>query len=141
MRKPRVIIYDDDVNILDLLKDYLSQRDYEVLTYNEPIDCPIYEKNADNCIDHNPCADSILTDFRMPRMNGVELMEKQSQRGCKLGIENKAIISGSIDCDTIRLIENFGCTYFKKPFSLKELSSWLIERVKNMDLSQPLAVL
>jgi DNA-binding response OmpR family regulator len=63
MRKPRVIIYDDDVNILNLLKDFFSRIDYEVLTYSEPIVCPIREKNADNCIDHNPCADIILTDL------------------------------------------------------------------------------
>jgi CheY-like chemotaxis protein len=138
MRKPRVIIFDDDVNILNLFKDFFSRIDYEVLAYSEPIVCPMYEKNADNCIKKNRCADIILTDFTMPRMNGIELLEKQFQSGCKLDIRNTAIITGTVDDDTKRLIEKLGCAYFKKPFRLKELSYWLNERVKNMDLSEPL---
>jgi CheY-like chemotaxis protein len=80
MRKPRVLIYDDD-DILELLKYTFSRIDYEVFTYTETIVCPIYEKNADNCIENNPCADIIFTDSQMPRMNGIELLEKQYLRG------------------------------------------------------------
>ncbi|UCE80010.1 MAG: response regulator [Nitrospiraceae bacterium] len=141
MRKPRVIIYDDEITILTVLKDFFSQMNYEVLTYDEPIVCPMYEKNADDCIEHNPCADIMLTDFRMPRMNGIELLEKQSQRGCRAGIGNKAIMTANLDNANKRLIKKLGYAYFKKPFSLKELSDWVKGCENRMDLSRPLNIL
>ena len=47
MRKLKVIIFDDEVMILHMLNRWFSQKGYEVLTFNEPAVCPIYEKNEE----------------------------------------------------------------------------------------------
>jgi DNA-binding NtrC family response regulator len=141
MRKIRIIIFDDDVVILHSLEKWLSKKDYEVLTFNEPQICPIYEKKTDNCIKGNLCADIILTDFKMPKMNGIELLQKQSQKGCKLNIRNKAIISGTMENETIKLIDKIGCSFFKKPIELSELADWINECERRIDLSLPLGSL
>jgi CheY-like chemotaxis protein len=127
MRQPR----------LNMLKDFLTRRGYEVLAFNEPCTCPIYEKLAPSCEYVNPCSDITITDFNMPRMNGVELLKKQSQRDCKIDIRNKVIISANIGDENLKVIEKMGCSFMHKPFNLAEFSDWLDECSNRIDLSQP----
>ncbi len=135
MRKKRAVIFDDDIIILNVLKEFFLFKGYEVLTFLEPVDCPIVEDKAE-CPSLKTCADIIMTDYMMPKMNGIELLKTQAGRGCKLSIENKALMSGyEIEPRTIR---ELGCAFFKKPLSLRELSAWLTERERQMDLSRPL---
>jgi DNA-binding NtrC family response regulator len=141
MRKIRIIIIDDDVVMLKWLSRWLSKKGYEVLTFNEPQICPLDKKITGNCNEENPCADIITTDYQMPELNGVELLQKQSQRDCKLTIRNKAIISGSMDDKNKKLFKGLGCSLFKKPVKLSELSDWLKECEERIDLSQPLGII
>jgi CheY-like chemotaxis protein len=141
MRKPRAIIFDDHETTLLALKKWMSKRGYEVIAFNEPIICPIYEKKTESCIKENQCADIIITDFKMPRMNGIELLQYQSQRGCTLDIKNKAIISAYMDDENKKAIKKIGCIFFEKPLELSELSDWLSECEKRIDLLLPLGSL
>jgi len=137
-RKARIIIYDDDVQILNSFKKWLSQTGYDVVILNEPKICPIYSENSDNCTTEKLCADIILTDFNMPEMNGLDLLQKQSQRGCKLDKRNKAILSGYIEEDYKKEIQKSRYSLFSKPVELSELSFWLSECNKRVDVSIPL---
>lgn len=137
-RKARVMIFDDEENFLNNLKRWFSHKDYEVFTFNNPIVCSIYEERIDQCIKENPCADIIITDLNMPEMNGIELLQYQSRRGCKIEIRNKAIISGYIDDENRKAIENLGCSFFLKPLELSLISDWLNTCEKRIDLSLPL---
>jgi CheY-like chemotaxis protein len=138
MRKPRAIICEDDTTILDVLTKYLSDLNYEVLSCNNPTECSIYNKHVDSCLTRDPCCDILITDYKMPQMNGIELIQKQFQRGCQLDIRNKAIITGHIDDESREVIEQLGCKLFEKPFMLPELLDWLKECEKRFDLSRPL---
>ena len=141
MRKPRVIIFDDEQYILLMLTKYFSRRGYEVLTYNNPTACPIIEMHKNGCDKEYLCADIIITDFKMPVMNGDEFLKILSQRGCKLDVRNKLMISGVIDEKNMHKIEEVGCHLIRKPFTLSELSDWLTEREKHIDLSRPLSII
>ncbi len=140
MRKPRVIIFDDEVFILNMLKDFFLMRGYEVLSYSDPTSiCPIYGKGGDLCSSHDRCGDVMITDFSMPGVNGVELLEYQSRKGCKLDIRNKAVISGYIDDQNRMRVRQLGCTFFQKPFNLHTLMEWLAGCEQRIDLSQQVA--
>ncbi len=139
MRKRRAIIYDNDKLYLDLLGDYFVLRGYEVLTYQTPVTCPIGDDNAD-CANLPPCADIIMADLMMPNMNGIELLEAQSRKGCKVPVKNKAIILSYSDDDKLKYLHDSGYAIFKKPFSFGVISEWLDEREQQMDLSQPLGI-
>ncbi len=120
MRKKRALIFDDDVSILQLLKAVLSNMDYEVFTYNEPTVCPIYERNAEHCNQKAPCADILITDFEMPQMNGIELLQNQTRRGCPLNPRNKTVISGNESIGNDETIKQLGVSFFKKPINIGE---------------------
>jgi len=44
MRKRRAIIIDNEPVVLQLLVTYLSKRGYEVLSFHEPIVCPVFRE-------------------------------------------------------------------------------------------------
>ena len=131
MRKPRIIIFDDDTFILELLNTHFSRMNFEVQCFNQPFLCP-------PCENTKPCADIIITDFQMPRINGLELLNHQTQKGCIINIKNKAIVSGVMPEEHIDKLSELAGTFFEKPFSLKELDAWTKECVSRVDLSQPL---
>jgi DNA-binding NtrC family response regulator len=132
MRKPRMIIFDDDTIILELLNNHFSRMNFEVQCFSEPILC------RRPCENTTPCADIIITDFKMPRINGFELLNHQAQQGCTINIKNKAIVSGALPEEHIDKVSELAGTLFGKPFSLKELDAWTKECVSRIDLSQPL---
>ena len=140
VRNRRAIIFDDNSDLLSLLKDYFTHRGYEVVTDQDPVVCPECENNA-NCRNLKPCADIFITDFNMPKMNGIERLKEQSQRGCKIPARSKALISADIDDNKLKSIDELGSAFLEKPFSLKTLSAWLDEREQLMDLSEPLGIM
>jgi len=131
MRKPRMIIFDDDTMILEVLNNHFSRMNFELQCFSQPILCP-------HCENTTPCADIIITDFLMPRINGFELLNHQAQQGCTINIKNKAIVSGVLPEEHIDKLSELAGKFFGKPFSLKELDAWAKECVSRVDLSQPL---
>ena len=74
-------------------------------------------------------------------MTGLELLQIQQQRGCKLDVKQKAVISGDIESENKKLIQEMGISFFQKPLIIPEFSEWLSECEKRIDLSVPLAPL
>ena len=141
MRKRRAIIYDDHELILKILGDYFVMRGYEVVAFERPVVCPVYDKNMESCEKGLACADIVLSDFRMPEMNGLDLLKAQAHRGCKIPIQNKAIMSGYTDDNLRQTVQEAGYMFFAKPFSFGLVAEWLSEREPHMDLSQPLEMI
>jgi CheY-like chemotaxis protein len=140
MRKPRVIICDDEIFILGMLRDFFLMRGYEVLSYHNPASvCPLYGDERDGCTNEHPCSDIMITDFNMPGVNGVELLEFQARKGCKLDSRNKSVISGYIDDGNLRRVHQLGCSFLRKPFTLDALAEWLSACEKRLSLESPLA--
>jgi CheY-like chemotaxis protein len=138
MRKRRAVVVDDEEIIVQMLTNFFSSRNYEVLAFTGPVACPILDKNERPCNTGYPCADVLITDFSMPGMNGLEMLQEQDQHGCKLIKENKAVMSGFIDDEQYQQIKRLGYAFFQKPFDLSKFSVWLDECETRMNLSVPL---
>ncbi|MDA8098481.1 MAG: response regulator [Nitrospiraceae bacterium] len=134
MRTRRVILFDDEQTVLDLLKLVFDLRGYEVLTFREPVICPLYIDSS-ACAKLNPCCDVLITDHRMPRMKGLDLLREQTRRGCKLDIRNKALISGYLSAAETEEVRTLGAAWFQKPFELDEISRWVDSCEARHDLS------
>ena len=139
MRKPRAIIYDDNADVANVLKDHFTLRGYDVLTYHEPARCPVYVSRA--ACSETACADIVIVDFHLPAMNGLELLRAQSLRGCRVPAGNRALMVGALPDATLHGLKELGCRYVQKPFAWSEIAVWLDAREALIDLSQPLAAM
>ncbi len=139
MRKPRVIICDDEPTILEIFRTVMEKLGYEVLTASTPMTCVFYREDADECPQHNRCTDILITDQNMPDMTGLELLELQHQKGCKLTGKNKALMTGNADPELKERAETLGCRFLSKPMNISEITSWVRQCEKRIDLSEPLA--
>ena len=135
MRKPRVIVFDDDPQILDLLGGIFSSMQFEVVTYAEPLLCSPCEQGGDCAM---PCADLVITDFKMPVRNGIELLSCQKRRGCAIDLMNKAVTSGDMSPENLVSSRSVAGIFFQKPFSLTTIRAWTEECLSRVDLSRPL---
>lgn len=140
MRKRRVIIFNRDRERLKMMTYYFNVRGgYEVLTYREPLICPVWVSDAD-CSNSSACADIIISDLVIPKMTGIEFFREQSRRGCKVSMKNKAIIVGHFDEIKINEIVEPGYVVFEETIDFHKMTAWLLAREQQMDLSRPLKI-
>lgn len=104
--KKRVIVVDDELGMLNVLKYYL-QTDYDVTTIDNPIKLIEMYKNQK--------FDYVVSDYYMPEMTGEELAEKLLEIDplCRI-----VLMSGSHIDDYKK---NGFAGFLKKPFTSDEM--------------------
>lgn len=130
MKKHRILVFDQDQSLRELLRTYLGGQGYEVLAFSDPTICPLYHKLLDEtcrCPKNRPCADSVLIDIKMKEINAFDFLKLQRQRGCKALDANKAVMSASMTRKFEATLAEFGCHHIKKPFRLEEIKNWIEE--------------
>ncbi len=138
MRKKRAVIYDDVYVVLGVLKEYFLLRDYEVFTFQSPVICPLGEIEKNSCLKPYPCADIIISDFNMPKMDGITLFQQQLQMDCKVDVRNKAIMSGYLEEQHNKMLGELGIHFFQKPINFSDLTTWIDQCEQRINLYQPL---
>jgi Response regulator of citrate/malate metabolism len=133
MEKIKVLMIDDNVSLVDMVKEYFKDNEKIEITLdaNDGADgIEIIEKNQNKY-------DLILLDLIMPKRDGIYVLEEMKNRG----ISKKTIVLTSYNAgEVIRKVSEFGVNYFMlKPFELVDLEKRILEankRVesKNLDL-------
>ena len=105
----KVLIVDDDQNILEVIKFILTSNGFEVRTHSTGLD--VYEV----VLDYQP--DLILLDIRLPGKPGTEICKELKELQC-----NIPIILFSAHTQPANFLDMFGADAFmKKPFDVKDL--------------------
>lgn len=109
--KNRILIVDDEVSTTALLKGFLVKQGYEIFTEQDP-------ETAFSMI-RDQQFDLLISDYRMPKMNGLELIKKVREIDPVIAI---LMISayGSIET-AVKIIKAGASDYLTKPIDLKEL--------------------
>jgi len=109
--KGKILIIDDQLNMLNLMKDLLEDERYQVFCASNGSDGILLNEQE------NP--DLILLDLRMPGMDGIETLRNIRYHDDKVRV---AILTGYGCPDTIRDAANLDVSeYLSKPFKSKEL--------------------
>jgi len=113
MADKKVLIVDDEIHIVHVVAIKLRNNGYEVISADngaEAFDLALKEK-----------PDIIVTDFQMPAMTGMELVEKLRQHGETKDIPVIVLTARSfaIPQEQQKKLQISGC--LSKPFSPKEL--------------------
>ena len=117
--KTKILIVDDEKEIITFMKDYLEDVGYKVLTaYNG--------KDAISALAYEPCI--IILDVMMPGMNGFELCELIRK---KISCPIIFLSARDREEDRIKGLLVGGDDYLVKPFSLKELHARIIAHLRH----------
>ena len=130
-RTYRVLIFDDDNVIRKILWEYFDCLKYEVFTFPHPKSCALCDIHSCKCPTQEACADIIISDLNMPFVKGLDFLEQQINKGCK--VNAYALMSSDLTEADSERAKTLGIKLFEKPFRLNELSDW----VKNVEKQIP----
>ncbi len=119
----KILVVDDESGPRDLLEEALSQKGYQVKTAKSGEQaCQLLDKAA---------FDLVLTDLKMPGLNGIELLNKIRALSPEIHV---IIITGYASLrSAIEAIRGGAYDYLTKPFQLAELYVVVnnaVERIK-----------
>ncbi len=123
----RILIVDDERQILRMLRASLQSSGYEVLTASNGVDALRQFESAP--------PDLIITDLAMPEMNGLELTESVRR------VAQTPIIVLSVrdtDAMKVRALDEGADDYLTKPFSMPELLARVRAALRRTPDSEPL---
>ena len=113
MEKEKILVVDDEVNILNVCKKALSREGYEVMT-------AVSGEEALKIVDGLPI-DLLITDIKMPGIGGKDLLRKAKDIHPEM---SAAVITGYSSMDlAIETMELGAQAFIIKPFTAKELKS------------------
>ncbi|MDX8553585.1 sigma-54 dependent transcriptional regulator [Tenacibaculum sp. 1B UA] len=126
LKKENILIVDDDVHILELLHRHLQSWNYH--TYKA-----VSVKEAVTIL-RDTAIDLLITDLKMPEVDGFELVKFVSEHYPKLP---KLIVTGypSVQ-DSLEAIKSGVVAYLTKPFTKEELKTAMDDALKKSEISQ-----
>ncbi|MBN2409214.1 MAG: response regulator transcription factor [Candidatus Aminicenantes bacterium] len=107
----RILIIEDDVSILNVLKDVLVFKSYDVLTATDG------ESGYQAAVEKSP--DLIVLDIMLPKMDGFALCKKLRDEGNMIPL--LMLTAKGEEPDKVRGLDIGADDYVTKPFSLPEL--------------------
>jgi len=137
-RQIRVLVFEDDKGIQFLFKKILELRGYEILSFLDPTACPLHKQEECHCSDDIVCSDIIISDIKMPHLDGISFIKSQLEKGCCISPSNILVVSGYWTVDLKESADDMGVYIMKKPFKFSDINEWLIECEKRLDLTKEL---
>ncbi len=117
----KILIVDDEIDMLELLKRIIEDNtNYQVMITPDPLEVPqIMGKNA---------FDLVITDLRMPHLDGLELLEIIRKKNSQIPI---VILTGYGTIESaVEAMQKGAFSFITKPFKNKEILL-TIEKVFN----------
>jgi DNA-binding NtrC family response regulator len=110
----RIMVVDDEFDLLKVVVMYLKAWNFEVDGFNDPVEAlRIFQKDPS-------LFSLILTDIRMPRMTGLELGQHITQIKPEMKIMlMTAFQVDTLDLDMLPLVKHWDI--IEKPFRLKQI--------------------
>jgi DNA-binding NtrC family response regulator len=122
--KPTILVVDDETQISDLLRDFLTQEGYQVLTAANGIEAISLGK------ENRP--DLALLDLKMPGMDGIEVFQKLREVKKDIGV---IILTGYGTLKTAKQAMRLGAyDYLTKPFDLGLVKSVIREALEKKEV-------
>lgn len=118
MKYGKVLVIDDEENIVELIKFNLESNGYEVITAYDG------KEGLNKAMNESP--DMILLDLMLPEMDGIEVCKNLKKKSETENIPIIMLTAKSEETDKIIGLEIGADDYMTKPFSVREL----VARVK-----------
>ena len=121
---PRVLVVDDEPDFIELLREFLTAKGYEVIAASNG------EETLRKVKQERPHL--ILLDVRMPKMNGLEVLKQVREIDHEVGV---IMVTAVNEEETGRQALKLGAfDYITKPLDLKYLERSLWYKITTMTL-------
>jgi len=118
----KILIVDDEIEICDFLKEFFSDRDYDVVTASSGEEALAKVEKEDPAI--------LLLDVKMPGIDGLEVLRMVKDKYPKLKVIMVTAVETSDQIDeAFRLGAD---NYITKPLSLEYLERDVKEKIANL---------
>ena len=122
--RTHVLVVDDEIDIVDLLTQFLRRRRYAVLTAQTG-------RRALEMVDRAPWIAVVLLDVILPEMGGVETLQQLMSRPSRPGV---IMMSGIADGEIAgRALELGAFDYLLKPLDLERVEGAIIACLADME--------
>lgn len=133
----RAFVIEDRQDVRDCILHMLESHGLEVFAFEDAKDfCP-----SDTCKHrsngHHACGDLVISDIRMPGMDGLTLAERQAAKGCL--IPNMALMSGQWTKSDKARAKELNLAILHKPIDWAILDNWLKTCEANIDPDRALS--
>ena len=116
----KILIVDDNPNMASLLSEMLEIFDYESTRAGDGIEAMEQVELNDFSL--------VITDMRMPRMSGLDLLQKLKDTNPKLPV---VLISGyALDEEGSDVLTNLADGFLNKPFKMSDIEKLLKDVIK-----------
>lgn len=116
MMDKKIMVVDDDPDILVFLRTVFEQQGYEVLTVDSGSDCIKELKRGFKGI--------VLMDLMMPFIDGWDTLKEIIKKGLNKDIVISILTAnGTPDPEKMKGLDSYIHNYIKKPFDLEKLIS------------------
>lgn len=107
-----ILLVEDDEGIRESLRDIFGDLGYEVVVAENGVEAIVWLDRED----HSPCV--ILLDLLMPKMGGLEVLDRLKQ--VREGLLSR-VVAISASPQLVTQVQERGVTALSKPFDLGEL--------------------
>ena len=122
-KKPRVLAVDDELLIRDLLYDFFNEKEWDV-TVTESAEKALDQMRAREF-------DILITDLKMPNMDGLTLVEKARNQKPNLPV---VVITGYPSVESaVKCLRQKVDDYLIKPFNVNQLYKVVQEALDNVE--------
>ncbi len=128
LQTDKILLVDDDREILDVLKMRLELMDFQVTACNDP------EVALEQFDDH----DLVLTDQRMDKLKGIDLLHKIKEKAPDIPVIIMTAF-GTVD-DAVNAVKSGAFSYIEKPVDPFRLSDLIKTAIEHRRLQQQLAI-
>lgn len=119
---PVIQVIDDDVSLLMLLKDVLEEKDWIVMTHNNP------EKAVNQYFDMKP--DCLILDIQLPHKDGFQVLQEIQEHNEKHFIPTIMISIKNNKQIRIEAYQKGADDFFNKPIDIEELVAKIDRHLK-----------
>ncbi|MBI2119795.1 MAG: response regulator [Elusimicrobia bacterium] len=111
IKTKKIMILDDNANVLKILKRILEKKGYEIITFERPSHALKYALEEP--------LDLIITDLKMPEMDGLEFLVQMKTNFPELEV---IMMTAYATVDSAVTATKWGAfNYLKKPFEVQKL--------------------
>lgn len=122
----RILVIDDEPQILYLMKVFLEDAGFEVLVCNNP--------NEIVSVINNEKIDAVVCDFLMPQLNGLECIQAIRK---ETGLDIPVIIATAVhNIDIQKVVEAGGNDLVRKPIDFIKLATILDRELSQLKLAK-----